>query len=249
MHGPFESLAALQAALDAWRQEYNTDRRHQSLGMAFPASRFAPAVSPLRVPPQLARAGSRQPELPSADPPEAAVPDGQEALVAVETDRVVPSSGNLWIGGQQVWLSPQLADRKVTIWVDETSLHVLLDGARIKTLPSRLGITELARLAASGARPAGPSPLLAGTGSARSLTCTGVRGAVTLTAHTHQGIAPSTIGNLVRKFARCDSQTPRSMPRRIVQGRNLTQVGVHIGRRRGGKGSGIGRPPGACHFS
>jgi transposase InsO family protein len=168
VHGPFESLAALQAALDAWRQEYNTDRPHQSLGMAFPASRFAPAVSPLplRVPPQLARAGSRQPELPSADPPESAVPDGQEALVAVEADRVVPPSGNLWIGGQQVWLSPQLADRKVIIWVDETSLHVLLDGARIKTLPSRLGITELARLAASGARPAGPSPLLAGTGSA-----------------------------------------------------------------------------------
>jgi transposase InsO family protein len=35
-HGPFESLPALQAALDAWRQDYNTDRPHQSLGMAFP---------------------------------------------------------------------------------------------------------------------------------------------------------------------------------------------------------------------
>ena len=33
---------ALQDALDAWRQEYNTDRPHQSLDMAFPASRFAP---------------------------------------------------------------------------------------------------------------------------------------------------------------------------------------------------------------
>lgn len=40
-HGPFESLEALQAALDAWRQEYNTRRPHQSLGMAFPVSRFA----------------------------------------------------------------------------------------------------------------------------------------------------------------------------------------------------------------
>jgi len=38
VHGPFASLRALQAALDAWRQEYNTDRPHQSLGMAFPAS-------------------------------------------------------------------------------------------------------------------------------------------------------------------------------------------------------------------
>jgi hypothetical protein len=96
----------------------------------------------------------------------AAVPDRQEApLTAVEADRVVPSSGNLQLGGQQIWLGPALADRKVTIWVDETSLHVLLDGARIKTLPSRLGLPELARLAASGARPAGPSPLLAGTGT------------------------------------------------------------------------------------
>jgi len=39
---------------------------------------------------------------------------------------------------------------------------VLLDGARIKTLPSRLGATELSRLAANGARPASPSPLPAG---------------------------------------------------------------------------------------
>ena len=171
VHGPFESLAALQAALDAWREEYNSDRPHQSLGMAFPASRFTPAVSPLplRVPSQLIAASTRQaeqPEPPSAELSAAPAPDGQQAPpVAVEADRVVPPSGNLWIGGQQVWLGPVLADRKVTIWVDETSLHVLLDGARVKTLPSRLGITELARLAADGARPAGPSPLRAGTGT------------------------------------------------------------------------------------
>jgi len=167
VHGPFASLAVLQAALDAWRQEYNTDRPHQSLDMAFPASRFAPAVSPLplRVPPQLATASVQQAEQP--EPASAGLPAaGQEApLVAVETDRVVPPSGNLWVGGQQIWLGPALADKKVTIWVDETSLHVLLDGARIKTLPSRLGLPELARLTADGARPAGPSPLLAGTGT------------------------------------------------------------------------------------
>jgi transposase InsO family protein len=172
VHGPFASLQVLQAALDAWRQEYNTDRPHQSLDMAFPASRFAPAASPLplRVPPQLATASPGQPEQdepPPADQAAAAAPDHEEvSLVAVETDRVVPPSGNLWIGGQQVWLGPQLADRKVTLWVDETSLHVLHGGARIKTLPSRLGVAELARLAAAGARPAGPSPLSAGTGTA-----------------------------------------------------------------------------------
>jgi len=30
VHGPFDSIEALQAALDAWREEYNTDRPHQS---------------------------------------------------------------------------------------------------------------------------------------------------------------------------------------------------------------------------
>jgi transposase InsO family protein len=163
VHGPFASLQALQAALDAWREEYNADRPHQSLGMAFPASRFVPAASPLslRVPPHLAAASPGQPEPSPADLPAAAAPDREEvSLVAVEADRVVPPSGNLWIGGQQVWLGPQLTDRKVTIWVDETSLHVLHDGARIKTLPSRLGVAELARLAAAGGRLAG-SPLRA----------------------------------------------------------------------------------------
>ena len=47
-------------------QEYNTDRPHQSLGMAFPASRFTPASSPLelRIPAQLT-ASTPQPSRPS----------------------------------------------------------------------------------------------------------------------------------------------------------------------------------------
>ncbi len=146
VHGPFASIEALQAALDAWREEYNTARPHQSLGMAFPASRFKPADSlELRIPAQLT-ARSREPEpapdrLPASSPPVAAaapapVPVAGDDRVAVEVDRVVPPSGNLWIGGQQVWLSPALAGRPVTVWVDETSLHVLLEGTRIKTLPS-----------------------------------------------------------------------------------------------------------------
>jgi hypothetical protein len=59
----------------------------------------------------------------------------------------------LQVGGQQIWLGPALAGRQVTIWADETSLHVLLDGIRLKTLPSRLGVIELARLAAGGGPP------------------------------------------------------------------------------------------------
>ena len=176
--------------MDAWREEYNTDRPHQSIGMAFPASRFTPATSALElhIPAQLT-AGTGQPKPPpvpgllpapglpaeTAPSPDAPRRDGQPA---VEVDRVVPASGNLQLGGQQVWLGPALSGRQVTIWADAMSLHVLLDGARIKTVPSRLGVTELARLAADGARPAGPCPLPAGDGAVievdRTANATGV---------------------------------------------------------------------------
>jgi transposase InsO family protein len=178
-HGPFETIEALQAGLDAWRQEYNTGRPHQSLGMAFPASRFTPATSSLGllVPGQLTAPAGGSPDLPPARRPQPepatapvtapSAPDpAPESGSAVETDRIVPPSGNLWIGGQQIWLGPALAGRKITIWADQARLHVLADGVRIKTLPSRLGITELARLAVGGARPAGPCPLPAAAGTA-----------------------------------------------------------------------------------
>jgi transposase InsO family protein len=42
--GPFATIAAAQAAVDAWRAEYNTERPHQSLDMATPTSRFRPAL-------------------------------------------------------------------------------------------------------------------------------------------------------------------------------------------------------------
>ena len=98
----------------------------------------------------------RQPKSPHAVAP---ARPAEPPRIALEADRVVPPSGNLWIGGQQIWLGPALAGRTVTIWADETTLHVLLDGTRLKTLPSRLGITELARLAAT--RPPGRAIALA----------------------------------------------------------------------------------------
>ena len=44
VHAPFASIEDAQAAVDAWRKDYNTGRPHQSLAMAFPAARFAPAA-------------------------------------------------------------------------------------------------------------------------------------------------------------------------------------------------------------
>ena len=72
---------------------------------------------------------------------------------------MVPPSGNLWIAGQQVWLGPAMTGRTVRLWAGLKQVHVLLDGHRIKTLPSRLDARDLARLAAAGAQPAGPPPL------------------------------------------------------------------------------------------
>ncbi len=73
-HGPFENIEALQTALDAWRHEYNGDRPHQSLAMAFPAARFTAAGLPLalRVPTGLQDAGAVAADV--TRPEEAVVP-------------------------------------------------------------------------------------------------------------------------------------------------------------------------------
>jgi Integrase core domain len=169
VHGPFASIEDAQAAVDTWRKHYNTDRPHQSLAMGFPATRFTrafPEALGLRIPAELARPG--KPAEPGSIPdtgtsPQLAVPPpgGQ----AVELDRVVPPSGNLWLAGQQIWLGPAMAGRTIRLWVGLDRVHVLLDGHRVKTLPSRLDARDLARLATAGARPAGPPPLPAASGN------------------------------------------------------------------------------------
>jgi transposase InsO family protein len=167
VRGPFASIEDAQAAVDAWRKDYNTRRPHQSLAMAFPAARFTAAVNDaigLRIPAELTR---QPPPVPGADPE----PDDESAVLpspdassdgqgrAVELDRVVPPSGNLWVAGQQIWLGPAMTGRTVRLWAGLSQVHVLLDGHRIKTLPSRLDARDLARLTAAGAQPAGPPPL------------------------------------------------------------------------------------------
>jgi len=59
----------------------------------------------------------------------------------------------------EIWLGPALAGRTIRLWAGLDRVHVLLDGYRVKTLPSRLDARDLARLAAAGARPPGPPPL------------------------------------------------------------------------------------------
>ncbi|HEX6235769.1 MAG TPA: IS481 family transposase [Acidimicrobiales bacterium] len=171
-HGPFASVEDVQAALDGWvAQDYNTRRPHQSLGMASPADRFAPVPEaerealPLRLPAALAVAPPppvEEPE-PAAErvlplPPLPTMPD------AVEFDRVVPASGNLMVAGKQFWLGPSRAGVTVTFWADHDVIHLLAGGARVKSVRSHLTSADLARLAATGGRPAGPPPLPAPEG-------------------------------------------------------------------------------------
>ena len=66
-------LTTAQAAIDAFRHDYNTDRPHQSLDMAFPADRFRArpptgALVPVKLPASLT-APHRTSRPPPAEPP------------------------------------------------------------------------------------------------------------------------------------------------------------------------------------
>lgn len=171
--GVFDSLDAAQKAVDGFRHEYNTDRPHQSLDMAFPADRFRPNTTDvedpvgLRLPKQIAEAVADidgQPvQSPPTEPPPAAVAAPAAAAYepggAVEFERVVPPSGNLQVCRKQFWLGPIRSGLTVTFWADPDVIHLLIGGVRIKSLRSHLSVTDLAALLRDGGRPAGPSPL------------------------------------------------------------------------------------------
>jgi transposase InsO family protein len=166
--GEFADLAAAQAAVDAFLDEYNHRRPHQSLGMAFPADRFQPntdTLLPLKVPAVLAdkptKSVASQPDQPLDDAATAA----PQPLPArwdggpVEFERVVPPSGNLQVCGKQFWLGPARSGLTITFWADTDVIHLLAAGTRLKSVRSHLSVTDLAGLLRDGGRPAGPSPL------------------------------------------------------------------------------------------
>jgi hypothetical protein len=184
---PFTSLDQAQATVDAWVREYNHDRPHQGLDEKVPVSpaqRFAPTTQaerdllPLWLPPTLAASNATpattttdeataEPEvLEPAPASPASLARGRQAVTstsgstgAVEFDRVVPPSGNMVLVKRQIWLGPARAGLTVRFWADCDLIHLLIGGARVKTLRSHLSVNDLARLTAAGAVPAGPSPL------------------------------------------------------------------------------------------
>ncbi len=165
---PFADLAAAQAAVDAWVSEYNTARPHQAIGMAVPADRFTTAAAraeakllPLRLPATLAAVAVPQPPAaPCQQRPGHAAAEPQPWREGpVEFDRVVPASGNMQVAGRQFWLGPHRAGMTITFWADTQIIHLLTAGSRIKSVRSHLADSDLARLAATGGRAAGPPPL------------------------------------------------------------------------------------------
>jgi hypothetical protein len=75
--------------------------------------------------------------------------------LAVELARLVPLSGNLCVCGQQFWLGPDRAGTTVAFWADTTVVHLLVNGVRLKTVPSRLTVAHCN--GCSPGRPAGRS--------------------------------------------------------------------------------------------
>jgi hypothetical protein len=168
--GPFTSVDQAQAAVDAWVAHYNAERPHQALDEKVPvtpADRFAPVPAAQRnlvslwLPAALEDAGAPAPQPAGAGAAEdISVPgSAPQGGGAVEFDRVVPPSGNLQVAGKQFWLGPARAGTVIRFWADCDLIHLSAGGTRIKTLRSHLSVADLRRLAASGAVPAGPSPL------------------------------------------------------------------------------------------
>lgn len=162
--GPFTSVELAQAAVDAWVDQYNTDRPHQALdetSPVTPADRFAPVPDSQREviaiwTPSSLQSVTTAPDqpTPSTAPELDPVPTG-----AVEFDRAVPASGNLQVAGKQFWLGPVRAGQIVRFWADTDLIHLSIAGVRIKTLRSHLSVNDLGKLSAQGAVAAGAAPL------------------------------------------------------------------------------------------
>jgi transposase InsO family protein len=160
--GAFATVDAAQSAIDEWIHAYNTQRPHQSLKMATPASLFRarPTAGPTAGVFSTSTAEDIATPSPMAPPRS---PAGlARATQAIELDVRVPPSGVVVITGpQQLWIGKNYAGVTVTLWIGLTSIHVILDDGVIKTVLSRLTTTDLERLALRGVRPGRPAPATA----------------------------------------------------------------------------------------
>jgi hypothetical protein len=81
---------------------------------------------------------------------------------AVEFDTVIAASGLLSVlpRVQRVKLGPAHAGQRVHVWADESTVHIVINGTVVKTVPSNLAEEDLDELRLRGATAAGPPPAL-----------------------------------------------------------------------------------------
>ncbi|GAA2610422.1 MULTISPECIES: hypothetical protein [Streptomyces] len=86
------------------------------------------------------------------DPATPALPDGPQAPLVVEVDRLVGRDGDvgLGLGGQRVKVAAPLAGQQVTLRFDGQLMHVIADGLVVKTLPAPIPPEQRAQI--SGVR-------------------------------------------------------------------------------------------------
>ena len=156
--GPFADLPSAQAAISAWVHTYNHLRPHQALEMATPASLFRPGAQP--EPSALVPAPRPAPEPATGPGGQAPLLVGAQSAGAVEFDTVITASGVLGVipAVQRIKMGTARAGQLAHVWADEFTVHVLIGGQLIKTVPSSLDAEDLATLRMRGASPAGPPP-------------------------------------------------------------------------------------------
>ncbi|WP_282697821.1 IS481 family transposase [Streptomyces sp. CC208A] len=168
--GQFADQGTAQAAIDAWVHAYNHTRPHQSLAMATPASVFRP--TPVEKPQQEHQVCLPVPDQPATTVvdelmaprlpallPSPRLPVDESQIRAVEFEALMSPIGRLCLpGGQQMKFPAALGGRTVTLWADNRSIHVFLDGELLRTRPSQFTPTDLKALVKRGGRIAGPEP-------------------------------------------------------------------------------------------
>jgi len=82
---------------------------------------------------------------------------------AVEFDTVIAASGLLAVipAVQRISLGPDRGGQRAHVWVDEYTVHVLIDDQLVKSVPSNLTAEDVRTLSMRGARPAGAPPATA----------------------------------------------------------------------------------------
>jgi transposase InsO family protein len=127
----FTSLRAAQAELDEWVDDYNTNRPHQALDMATPASRFwraqPAAVTAIR-----------------AATPEANGRPGEDRTDGTWVARRATAVGVVCVSWQLVCLGVAAAGRPIEVWVTDNVLQ-FYDGDTLLRTEARTSTGEVRR--------------------------------------------------------------------------------------------------------